>query len=463
MFECSRRAVYFALQRAIGSRVRDYYDELQHLEFASRSKVEEIQSRRLEEILRHASQNVPFYKMRIKGNTVLENFPVVTKNDLTAHYTEFMTPSLLANYRQKRRLRGYSWVEVQTGGSTGKPTTVVHDKEFRDRGRATRLYSQYLCGFPFGVPYIRLWGSMKEINASKSSISARVTSLLAGERLLNAFRMSERDMERYVEKINKSRRRHLMCYVDAAEALAHYCLKVGIKVRQLDSIMACAGTVTTETRNLLESVFGGKVYNKYGSRDCGDMVCECEQGGLHIYIPNVYLEIVNSEGTAVKPGELGRILVTILGNYSFPLIRYEIGDVGSFAADPCSCGRSYPCMKTIEGRTLEFLMGTNGEYVSPVYIRHLIGVVHNKGMIRKFQFVQLSHSAYELRIEVEDGIAEEHIKRNLGDIVRDLQAVLGMNSTIKVTRMREIPISESGKFLYTMNLAREFYADTFRP
>lgn len=463
MFEFSRRAVYFALQRAIGARVRDYYDELQDLEFASRSKVEEIQSRRLEDILRHASQNVPFYRMRVKGNTVLENFPVVTKNDLTAHYTEFMTPSLLANYRQKRRLRGYSWVEVQTGGSTGKPTMVVHDKEFRDRGRATRLYSQYLCGFPFGVPYFRLWGSMKEINATKSSISARVTSLLAGEELLNAFKMSEPDMQRYVETINRSRSCYLMAYVDAAETLARYCLKVGMKVRQLKSIMACAGTVTTGTRNLLESVFGGKVYNKYGSRDCGDMVCECEQGGLHIYTPNIYLEIVDSEGAAVNTGKRGRILVTLLQNYSFPLIRYEIGDVGSLAMEPCSCGRSYPCMKTIEGRIVEFLVGTNGEYVSPVYIRHLIGVVHNKGMIRKFQFVQLGHQRYELRVEVEDHGTSVSLQTNLRNILTDLKAVLGKDSIIEVKQMKEIPTSESGKFLYTLNLAKNLYADTFRP
>jgi phenylacetate-CoA ligase len=63
------------------------------------------------------------------------------------------------------------------------------------------------------------------------------------------------------------------------------------------TIMACAGTVTPDFRKLLEETFSADVYDKYGSRECCDMACECRcHTGLHVYAPNVFLEIVDDSG-----------------------------------------------------------------------------------------------------------------------------------------------------------------------
>jgi len=227
--------------------------------------------------------------------------------------------------------------------------------------------------------------------------------------------------------------------------------------------MACAGTVTEHARKVLEETFGAQVHNKYGSRDCGDMACECDHGNLHIYTPNVVLEIVDEDGHPVEPGATGRILVTILGNRSFPLIRYEIGDIGSLSSDRCSCGRSFPLMKQIEGRTMEMLQTTDGRYISPVYFRHLIGVVHNPGFIRRFQIVQQTTTRIELRIELENGAPEDRVSHTLDNILRDLRAVFGNETEIRVFRMNEIPLSGSGKFLYCVRMSQTENANSLRP
>jgi len=453
-----RRDLFFLLSRAIGSRVRAEYAATLKLERAGPACLAALSEERLAAVLRHAARDIPYYRARLPagGTPVLTDFPVLTKHDVAARFTELMAAPLRAETEAGReRGAGYSWIKVRTGGTTGTPTTVVHDASFRDRGRAGRLYSQYLCGFPFGVPYFRLWGSMAEINRLRQSPGQRLMGALAGERLLNAFLMSQADMDRYLDALARSPIRHMMAYVDAAHALALHARRAGRAARPLESIMACAGTVTDDARAALRDVFGARVHNKYGSRDCTDMACECERGGMHVYSHHAWIEVLDDGGRAVAPGRTGRLVVTLLGNFSFPMIRYEIGDIGALSARQCDCGRPFPLMERIEGRAAEFLTSVSGGYVSPVYIRHLVGVVHNPGTIRCFQLVQTGASAYRLALELDASVADAAYLATAAGIRHDLLRVLGADADLEIVRAERIAPSAGGKFLYAINRHRE--------
>ena len=196
--------------------------------------------------------------------------------------------------------------------------------------------------FPFGTPYFRLWGSMQDIRAARDSWGGRIASYLSGQFLLNAFHMRDQDIEKYIDIINASSTEYMMACIDAAYQMAKYSLRMDKQIRPLRSIMACAGTVTSDMRETMAHVFRSSVHNKYGSRECAEMACECERGRLHIYSNNVLLQIVSADGDLLPPGESGRILVTLLSNYSFPMIRYDIGDIGTLSHGLCSCGSSIP-------------------------------------------------------------------------------------------------------------------------
>jgi len=429
-----------------------HYREFLELERVSPERVDGIQRDRLESLIRHARSDVPFYRDRASAAQGLQAFPIVTKADIADHFTDFMAPDFLRNFSRNNAMRDrVSWAVVKTGGTTGVPATVIHDGAFRNQGRASRLFSQRLCGFSFGTPYFRLWGSMAEVNAMRDSLAQRVQRVLAKEILLNAFRMDSASMRDYLARMRTSRARHLMAYIDAACALAEFCERSGDSAPALESIMACAGTVTNDSRTLLSKVFGARVHNKYGSRECTDMACECEHGGIHIYSHHVVIEIVDQAGHPVAKGTPGRILVTLLGNHSFPLIRYEIGDVGCFRAGACACGRPWPLLASIEGRTVEFLRGTSGNYVSPVFVRHLVGVVHNPGFIRQYQLVQESDCQFVLSIVSDPASAPDLRERTMREIERDLRTVLGQESILVVRQVTSIPQPENGKLLYTVN------------
>ena len=46
---------------------------------------------------------------------------------------------------------------------------------------------------------------------------------------------------------------------------------------------------------------------------------------------DLFFEVVDMKGDKVSYGQEGRILVTSLFNKAFPVIRYEIGDIGIIA------------------------------------------------------------------------------------------------------------------------------------
>ncbi|HEU4413664.1 MAG TPA: hypothetical protein VFT65_02690 [Candidatus Angelobacter sp.] len=448
------RFIYFSLHRLIGSELARDYREFLELERQSPAYVAQLRSERLRDLLAHACANVPFYRDRVEARPGLElnDFPILRKEDIRQNSERLMSPEVHKGYLSGKTRAQYSWLAVQTGGSTGMPTTVIHDRRFRDLNRAARLYTQRMCGFPIGKPYFKLWGSMREINDSRGSMQQRVAGFLAGEIVMNAFRMEDRDMDSFLRTINASSIEHMMAYSDAAYRFGQYLLARKLKVRPLKSVMACAATLTEEMRHVISRAFGGAtVQNMYGSRDCGAIACECAQGSLHIFENKVVLETVDDQGKAVAVGKPGRILVTLLGNHGFPLIRYEIGDVGVLSAKSCSCGLPTRILDRVEGRSVEFLVTENGGYISPSYFVHLIGVVHNPGVIRRFQIVQQSVDHAVLSLEQEPGAEASVLREAVEKIRRDLLTVFGPRMNLQIEMVSRIQESASGKFIVSIN------------
>jgi phenylacetate-CoA ligase len=332
---------------------------------------------------------------------------------------------------------------------------VIHDKDFRDWGRAGRLYSQHLCGFPIGNAFFMLWGSMRDINDAKDSTTKRILNALLQVHPLNAFLMDDERMSAYAKEIHDSSINHLMAYVDAAYQLARHVERRGLQMRPIKSIMACAGTVTEDFRSTLARVFSARVHNKYGSRECADMACECACGGFHIYHTGAHIEIVDEHGKPVPAGVTGRILVTLLLNRRFPLIRYEIGDIGALSAATCQCGSPLPLLDRVEGRITEVITSAAGTYVSPLYFCHLVGVVHNPGAIERFQFTQSGAAEYSLALQLEEGFSDAAFASLTAKLLSDFSKVLGSQAKISFQRVADIPPSASGKRLYVRNLYRK--------
>ena len=158
-----------------------------------------------------------------------------------------------------------------------------------------------------------------------------------------------------------------------------------------------------------------------------------------------YIEFVDEDGELIPSEEPGEIIVTGLNNYAMPLIRYRIGDVGTPTNERCPCGRSWPLIKDIQGRSYDRISLSNGAKISlphiyPYLYQELKGNVFS---ILQFQIIQETKKTIIFKIvkgKNFDLKMLERIKSNLETYF----AGLGENLEVIMQIVEEIPI-ERGK------------------
>jgi len=160
--------------------------------------------------------------------------------------------------------------------------------------------------------------------------------------------------------------------------LAHYALKEGIRP-DVGVIQTACENLVPEARRELEEAFQCEVYNFYGSRELGSMAQDCEiHGDLHVDAERYIVEEVD-----------GRLLFTDLLNYAMPLIRYENQDTGELSGAKCPCGRGLPTLKSIVGRTFDYLLTKKDEWINLHTLVHPIHEHEVFDWVEAFQFRQV--------------------------------------------------------------------------
>ena len=186
----------------------------------------------------------------------------------------------------------------------------------------------------------------------------------------------------------------------------------------------------------------------------GDMACDCEaHEGLHVVTPTHEVEIVDDEGRLLPPGERGYLVVSCLTNLSMPFIRYKIGDLASWTGKPCSCGRPWPTLAGVDGRTADYFHAADGSKFYP-------GVIHSaffyRDWVKRFQAVQEELDLVVVSILPRPGMAMEaaHLEKELEEIRQRLDGILGSAFRLEIKLVDDIPPSPSGKFAHLVSKVR---------
>ena len=131
----------------------------------------------------------------------------------------------------------------------------------------------------------------------------------------------------------------------------------GRDVRELKTKMITTflGPDTEGTlRAHLESLWGCPVYDNYGVNEVGHGALECShRKGLHFMEDLSYFEILDTENSkAVEHGSIGNLVATVLYRKTFPIIRYNLRDLGRMlSTETCDCGSSFRRMDHFLGRS----------------------------------------------------------------------------------------------------------------
>ena len=152
------------------------------------------------------------------------------------------------------------------------------------------------------------------------------------------------------------------------------------------------------------------------------------------------IEFVNAEGVPVGSGELGRILVTDLSGYAMPLVRYEIGDLGKYSAETCSCGINLPLMEIVEGRTEDFIRTQSGKLVHAAYLCYTL----KDDAVTEFRMYQKALDSLVVQI-VRSSTFSQGTERRLE---KNMRTALGEAVNIRFEYVQVIPREPSGKLRY---------------
>jgi phenylacetate-CoA ligase len=405
-------------------------------------RLESLRVSRLKALLAHAGQHVPYYRelfaridfkpAEINSTTDLERLPFLEKPLIRAHTEDLKS-------KQAKGLARFN-----TGGSSGEPLIffigderVSHD--VAAKWRATRWW-----GVDIGDPEIVMWGSPIELGAQDRVRQLR--DALMRTKLLPAFEMSPDRVDGFIREIRAMRPRMLFGYPSAFAHIATHAQNHGIR---LDDLGIKVAFVTSERlydhqRELIQGVFGCPVANGYGGRDAGFIAHQCPAGGMHLTHEDIIVEIMDTEGRALPPGKPGEIVVTHLATRDFPFIRYRTGDVGVLDDSPCTCGRTLPLLKEIQGRSTDFLVASDGTVMHGLA---LIYIVRDLPGVKQFKIEQESLDLTRILLVTDAEFDRNHVP----DIVSGAKARLGEGVEIQVSLVDGIPPEKSGKYRYVVS------------
>ncbi len=272
----------------------------------------------------------------IRSLADLVRLPLTTKTELLAD--QAAVPPFGSNLTYPLSVYGRFH---QTSGTTGVPLRVLDtEASWRWWGRC---WGHVLCGagltawdrvfmaFSFG-PFIGFWAAIE------------------GARQLGTMMIpgGGRDSLQRLEMMRDTGATALCCTPTYALRLAEVAREAGFDLCGLPvraTIHAGEpGANIPATKRRIEQAWGAKCYDHAGASEVGahSFECEAQPGGTHVIESEFVAEVLNTSTLQpVAPGQRGELVITNLGRWGFPVIRYRTGDIVMLNTAPCECRRTF--------------------------------------------------------------------------------------------------------------------------
>ncbi len=425
-----------------------FYRELKEHQYLSINELKTKQLIRLNRILNHAYQNVPYYydlfkktglvwnnKVELTELKQLNQIPILTKDDIRK-----AAETMYSSDHQKRK----SYLNT-SGGSTGMPVYFLQDKFYYEKSVANFLLVKSWRGIEYYDSFVNLWGAERDTFKGKKPIDMYLRDFIRNRIILNTAKMDNDTMRKYIYLLNKHQPRLIIAYVQSIYELAKFATQNNIMVKKQNAIHTGAGTLFDYMRDEIENVFQCDVYNHYGSREVSSIASECKaHDGLHILMDHLIVETIDQDGKPCSPGEEGEIVVTTLNNYSMPLIRYQIEDYGILQGEgKCNCRCNYSKIKKVIGRSGDSFITKRNEKISAEFLTLTFNFLDG---VKQFQIIQKELDYVLIRIVKDDNFDE----KSLSKVNEKMTLLMGHDCKIKFEFPLSIPATPTGKFRYTI-------------
>jgi phenylacetate-CoA ligase len=443
------RVIFPLAERLAARRMWSEVQRARDLQWRSREELDARTGTRLQALVRHAAQHVPYYRDRfrevglapedVRAPSDLSRLPITSKADLRAAFPSRTTAENLPGRRRRR---------MMTSGSTGLPFEF-----YWDRASADVLFGAYL--FSLEWAGVAIWDTRIAI-ASPPYFYQNVVPSSAWRRLARRVVLGERNetlpatepapgkFAELIRRVPTAGRYFIRGYPSSIGYLAARLEEDGTALaRYPAAVMTFAETLTAANAAAIGRAFRSRVVNYYSSWEVPQMAQTCPDNPelLHVNSERVILRVVRPDGSPAPAGEAGRVVVTDLANHVMPFINYFTGDC-AVAGPACACGRSFPALSSLEGRDLEVIRTPGGRQINGGVLGQFIAfVLGGIPYVWEFQAVQTAPDAVTLRIVPTTRFTREFARR----LEHELATFLGGDVSVTIDVVDRIPSEPSGK------------------
>jgi phenylacetate-CoA ligase len=336
------------------------------------------QHAKLHALLTHARATTEAYTA-LPEVTDFEDFkakvPLISKKELIANLEAHKSNALFSKV-----------IISETSGTSGEGLVFPKDISWDTKNRAAmfRGYSWYDVN-----PWDRngyFWGY------NISGFQKYKTLFL--DALQNRFRLfsyDEKSVRRFVKKLRKVT--YLHGYSSMIYEVALMAKEMGFTPSDFPKLKMIKGTsekIFPVYQTVVKEVFGQPIRSEYGAAESGIIAFECPQGHMHINEENVIVEQID-----------GEIVVTNLNSYSFPIIRYKLGDLVTVAPySICTCGRQSDVILDVMGRVGKTIKGKNKNFPSLTLYYIFKNLALNEGIELQYQAFQNTAGILDFRFPI---------------------------------------------------------------
>jgi phenylacetate-CoA ligase len=319
-----------------------------------------------------------------------------------------------------------------SGGSSGEPVKIWIGPEEEGWHSSARDFFMRQIGVPRGSRIAYLWGHHLD-PVGKTSIKERLSSIINNHRWFDCFRLSPEVLARYHQEMETFQPDCIVAYASALATFAQF-----LHERKLTPhyprkcIVTGAEKLFDAQREVAEEVFRKPIYERYGSRDAGMM-------GFQLDIPRSKDFTVDWPNLLVEPetsGPESPILITKLHADGMPMIRYRIGDMGSF---PAGSRPGHPAFRlhSVVGRTAERIWLPNGSFIHGNQFPHLM----KDFPVREFMVIQSEDFSVEVKIISGTDFSQESRNSILDTISKNLPGI-----PVTISLVESIPRTKANKW-----------------
>lgn len=430
---------YSIAEKLWGENISEKIERLQKTQYSSAQELQDYQREKLGELLRVSKEAVPYYKEAIK-DTNPDHFPflpILTKEIIRKNTKRMFNPEI-----PKRNFIKYS-----SSGTTGEPVVLFLEKSTVNYHHAAQWRGFSWYGVKFGARGVKIWGVPMNL---KSIIIEKLKDRISDRMRISAFDIEKVKAKNIWEKILKFKPEYFYGYASALYLFASLLEENDLEGKELGLklIVSTAEVLYDFQREKLKRLFHCPVADEYGSCEAGIIAFECPKGSLHLTAENVYLEVADENNLPKEKGYEGKILMTSLRNFGFPLIRYELGDMGALSEKKCSCGIGLPLLGKINGRTSDFVVTDSGKKIHSEFFSYLNRELMSRGhLLKEFKIVQKKKNELVVYL-LKDAHLSQEVKHFLSSMIKKH---IDPSFEVQFEYVEKIDLEKSGKKRYFVN------------